>query len=308
MKLNFRHLEAFKAVVETGTVSQAAEILQVSQPAVSKLIANFERAIGFATFDRVRGRLAPTPEGVMLYKEIERAFVGIRQISQAAQDIRELRHGRLLLGVMPALSNGFIQEVITAFLAERPNVTVTMHARSSLNIIERLAVQQLDLGVIAGGLDHPGVRAEFLCRVEAVCILPPNHRLADRKIVEAADLEGESFISLTTLDRIRPRIDHPFQEANVRRSIRIDTPMSGSACAFVAKGAGVSIVDPFTAHEFLNAPIVVKPFRPAIHLDFDVCFPLDARRAQLTIEFTRLLRGAVASHPALPIVELPRAI
>jgi DNA-binding transcriptional LysR family regulator len=304
MKLNFRQLEAFKAVIETGTVSQAAEVLHVSQPAVSKLIANFERAVGFSAFDRVRGRLRPSPEGAMLYREIERAFVGIRQISQAAQDIRELKHGRLLLGVMPALTNGFIQEVTTAFLAERPQVSVTMHARSSLKVIEWLAVQQLDLGVIVGGLDHPGVQAEFLCRVEAVCVLPPNHRLVEREVIEPPDLEGESFISLTTLDQIRPRIDHPFQEANVRRVLRIDTPMAGSACAFVAKGAGVSIVDPFTAHEFLSAPIVVKPFRPAIHLDFDVCFPLSARRSHLTVEFARLLRETIANHPALPVTEM----
>jgi len=303
MKLNFRQLEAFKAVVETGTVSQAAEVLHVSQPAVSKLVFNFERAVGFSAFNRVRGRLRPTPEGMMLYKEIERAFVGIRQISQAAQDIRELKHGRLVLGVMPALANGFIQEVTTAFLADRPKVSVTMHARSSRKVIEWLAVQQLDLGIVAGGLDHPGVAAEALCRADAVCVLPPNHRLADRDVIEPPDLEGESFVSLTTLDQIRPRIDHPFQEANVRRILRVDTPMASSACAFVAKGAGVSIVDPFTAHEFLGAAIIVKPFRPAIHFDFDVCFPLDARPSHLTVEFTRLLRDAVGFHPALPVIE-----
>ncbi|MDH3234423.1 MAG: LysR substrate-binding domain-containing protein [Alphaproteobacteria bacterium] len=306
MKLNLRQLEAFKAVMETGTVSQAAGVLNVSQPAVSKLIANFERAVGFDVFDRAHGRLAPTPEAAILYNVVERAFVSVAQIGQSAIDIRERRHGRLMIGVMPALSTGFIQEVATEFLVDRPRVTLTLDARSSARVIESLAGQQLDLGIVAAGLDHAGVETEFFCRVEAVCVLPSDHRLAKKDVIVPTDLDGEHFISLTMLDRIRPRIDHPFEEAGVRRILRIDTPMAASACAFVAKGAGVAIVDPFSALEARDGRIVIKPFAPAVPLDFVIAYPLHAQRSQLVLDFIVALRRSLRAYPGLPLIETGR--
>ena len=302
MRLNFRQLEAFKAVMELGTVSQAAEVLNISQPAVSKLIASFERAVGFKVFDRTHGRLAPTPEAAILYDDVERAFVGVAEIGRSALDIRERRHGRLTIGVMLALSTGFIQEVATAFLKERPRVTLSLHPQSSVKVIESLSSRQSDLGIIVAGLDHVGVETEFLCRLQAVCVVPSNHRLAAKDVIVAADLEGESFISLTTIDRTRPRIDHPFEVAGVRRVLRIDTPMAASACAFVAKGAGITIVDPFTALEAKGWPVTVKPFAPAIHLDFVIAYPIHAQRSQLVSEFVAELRRALAANPRLKLV------
>lgn len=302
MKLNLRQLEAFKAVMETGSVSHAAGILNVSQPAVSKLIANFERAIGFAAFDRGHGRLAPTPEASMLYTVVERAFISVAQIEQSAIDIGERRHGRLSVGVMPALSLGFIQEVASKFLADRPGVTMTLQARSSSKVIESLARQQLDLGIVTASLDHAGVETAFFCRVAAVCVLPKDHRLVGKKVIVPGDLEGEPFVSLTMLDRIRARIDHPFEEAGVRRILRIDTPMAGSACAFVAKGAGVTIVDPFSALEFPGERIVIKPFQPAIHFDFVVAYPQHGQRSQLVEDFVVELRRQLENYPGLSLV------
>lgn len=306
MKLNLRQLEAFKAVMETGTVSHAAGVLNVSQPAVSKLIANFERGVGFEVFDRSHGRLAPTPEATMLYNVVERAFISVAQIEQSSIDIRERRHGRLTVGVMPALSAGFIQEVATEFLADRPRVTISLHPRSSPKVIESLAGQQLDLGIIAAGLDHAGVETEFFCSVEAVCVLPNDHRLAKKKVIVPTDLEGEPFISLTMLDRIRARIDYPFEEAGVRRILRIDTPMAGSACAFVAKGAGIAIVDPFSALEFQNDRINIKPFRPTITFNFVIAYPLHAQRSQLVKDFVIELRRKLKTYPGLPLIASDR--
>ncbi len=304
MAMNLRQLEAFKAVIENGTVSQAAEVLRISQPAVSKLIAALEHGVGFTIFERVRGRLVPTPEAGMLYAEVERAFVGVKEISRAVDSIRDLKKGRLIVGVIPALASGFIQEVITDFQAERPDITVSMHSRSSIKIHQQVAASQFELGITASPIEHSGVETEFLCRVEALCVLPPGHRLANRELIEPQDLEGEPFISLSALDHSRQRIDHPFEEAGVRRDLRIETPMGISACAFVAKGAGVSIVDPFSALEFQTAPIVAKPFRPAVAFDIALRYPLNRRRSHLIRTFAAAIHDKIAAMPDLPLVAL----
>ena len=125
--VNLRQIEAFKAVIENGTISRAAQILNISQPAMSKLIAHLEFDTGLRLFDRVKGRLAPSEHGMRLYDEVGRIFAGERQIENAVEAIRREEQGRLAIGVLAALASSFIQRVTTDFLQERGN----FFARSS---------------------------------------------------------------------------------------------------------------------------------------------------------------------------------
>lgn len=124
--LNLRQIEAFKAVVEHGTVSQAGIVLGVSQPAVSKLLAHLEADTGLTLFDRVRGKLALTARGMRLYQEIERVFSGLRQVEQAVDSIRRDEQRTLTVGVLPALSGAFIRRATMQFLARHPDVRVSI--------------------------------------------------------------------------------------------------------------------------------------------------------------------------------------
>jgi DNA-binding transcriptional LysR family regulator len=195
--MNLRQLQAFKALIETGTVSQAARALHISQPAASKLVAKFEDTAGFTVFKRERGRLLPTPEALMLYDEVERVFAGVDEIARATRDIRELKRGKVALGVPMALACGLVQGVIDRFLRDRPEVSVSLQTRSSPRLVEFTAARRVDLAVVALMSDYPGVEMELLCRAEGVCVLPPAHRLTAADVVRAEDLHGEPFISLT---------------------------------------------------------------------------------------------------------------
>src|SRR5688500_16567981 len=144
-KITLRHIEAFKAVVETGSMRRAAEVLFISQPAVSKLIGAFERAVGFAAFERIRGRLSPTIEGQLIYREVERAFVGLVQIENVASEIRSRTRGRLFVGAIPALSAGLLQSAIQRFLRDRPNVQVHVETLNAQRLIEVVASGRADV-------------------------------------------------------------------------------------------------------------------------------------------------------------------
>src|SRR5471032_1489651 len=88
--LKNRQVEAFRALMQRHTVTRAAQMLHISQPAMSRLIAVFAERVGFALSTRQQGRLMPTIEANVLYTEVERAFVGIDSITQAAQQIRAM--------------------------------------------------------------------------------------------------------------------------------------------------------------------------------------------------------------------------
>lgn len=283
--------------MDTGTVTGAARRLHVSQPAVSKLLAQLERDLGFCTFKRVRGRLVPTGEARALYGQVERAYVGVDYLTRYARDLRELRRGHLVIGVMPALSAHWMPSVVARFMHQHPEITVSLQTRSSAKILEWVAGQQLDVGIALLTADDPIVEQEMLCRYEAVCILPPGHRLASKNLIEAPDLEGESFISLSSMDRSRQTIDRVMEAAGVHRRLQVDTVLSCAACALVAEGLGVSIVDPMTAALYGDAEVHVRPFRPRITFDVQLLRPLHRPHSQVVESFIAHLKRCAARDP-----------
>jgi len=295
--VNLRQIEAFKAFMETGTVTMAAARLHVSQPAVSKLLQLFERAAGMPLFVRDHGRLSPTREAHLLYDEVERVFQGASRVRQAAQEIRTLERGSLAIGVVPALSVGFVQEVLARLGTERPGVTAQVNARDTPRLVEQLVTRQIELVLSVRPMDHPEIRTETLCSTNLVCIVPPGHRLASRREIRCRDLAGERFAMFRHDSAVRRRVDQAFEEAKVAPRIVMEAPMAPSICAFVARGLGVSIVNPLYVGAFRPA-LVVRPFRPRITSDVLMAMPRGRRVSALGEAFAEAARAVAADVAA----------
>ncbi|MEZ5651085.1 MAG: LysR substrate-binding domain-containing protein [Burkholderiaceae bacterium] len=267
--LNTRHVEVFKAVYECGSMTLAATQLGVSQPAISALIRQLEKRIGFELFDRAGRRLRPTVEGDLFYEDVERALTGIAMLADKADDIRDRRRGRLLIGAMPALSAGFVQSLL-AGLGDGDDISATLCTRHSPLLISLVALHQLDVALVAHLGPSPQVRVESLHRIPLTCLLPPAHRLYDRDIVTAADLAGERLIALSSLDRLGPRIQEMFARAGVAVRSPFSVELTLAGCGFVAQGMGVALTDPFTAKLFAPSGIIAKRFEPRTDVEIAV--------------------------------------
>src|SRR5688572_21126473 len=95
--LEFRHLEAFRAIMRSGTVTGAGAMLGISQPAVSRLLSQTEALAGFPLFERVRGRLVPTTTAQALHEETERVFIGIEEVAALAERLRAQSPRRVVI-------------------------------------------------------------------------------------------------------------------------------------------------------------------------------------------------------------------
>ncbi|MBV8837842.1 MAG: LysR family transcriptional regulator, partial [Alphaproteobacteria bacterium] len=295
--MNLRQIEALRAVIETGTVNRAAARLSISQPAVSKLLNNLERASGLALFDRRRGRLSPTPEALLLFEETERVFSGMIRLERFAEGIRHLEHGSLRVGVMPALSTGFVQDIVAGLIEGRARLRIAIHARSTPKIVEWLVGGHLDIGITGHEIDHPELNQLPLCRGRYVCIMPRGHRLAGRKVIDLADFKGERFISFGADSVMRRKTDQMFEQAGVRPTLTLSAPMATTVCALVARGLGVALVDPLYIGEF--APrIEARPFRREIVSEIRLLLPRHRRASLATEAFVKAARDYVAA-PAL---------
>ena len=295
--MNLRQIEAFKAVIESGTVTQAAARLNISQPAVSKLLQLFERGAGLTLFTREKGRLSPTSEARLLYEEVERIFQGAGRVRQAADEIRSLKRGSLAVGVMPALSVGFVQEVLARLKVSQPGVSVFVHGRETPKLMEQLVTQQIELFCSVVHMEHPEVRMELLCKVPLVCILPPGHRLASRREIACKDLAGERFASFRHDSIVRRRIDQAFDDAKVKRTVAMEAPMAPSICAFVARGLGVSVVNPLYVGAFAPA-LVVRPFKPRIDSSIYMATRRTPRLSMMGEAFAHAAREVAAEAEA----------
>lgn len=270
--MNLRQIEAFKAVMETGTVTQAAARLHVSQPALSKLLQAFERGVSLVLFSRERGRLTPTTEARLLYEEVDRVFQGAEKVRVAAEAIRGRQRGVLAIGVMPALSTGFAQEILARMSLASHGVQVTIEARDTPRLVEQLVTHQIELFYSAHPVEHPEISIETLCRLSLVCILPPGHHLASRAVIRCEDLEDEPFATLRRASPTRRLIDDVFARQRVRMRVALEAPMAPTLCAFVARGLGVALVDPLYVGAFAAA-LVVRPFVPAVGTEVFLALP-----------------------------------
>lgn len=306
-RINLRQIEVFKAVIECGTVSAAAVALHVSQPALSKALGQLEAETELRLFDRVKGRLAPTEQGMQLYAEVDRIFSGVRQVDNAIEALQRQTRGRLRIGVMPALSGSFIQRVVTAFLALQPATYCSIDSRSSEWIVDSLVGRRLDVGFVSSRMQNPYVESELLMERPIVCVMPIGHALAARRVIQARDLANEPFVALDPETGSGQAVNAMFAAADISPRVVLTTNLARTLCEFVAAGTGLSLVHPLMVNA--SDRLVVRPFVPETTLGFALCHSRESRNARLIEDFCavarrtagKLLREALADRsPPVP--------
>ncbi|CAB3768146.1 hypothetical protein GQ57_07690 [Burkholderia sp. MSh2] len=264
-----RQLEAFRAVILRQSITRAAEMLHITQPAVTRLILDLESEIGFSLFTREKGRLFPTADALLLYQEVERSFVGVERIAQAAQQIRSLTRGSLNIAAAPALALNLLPEWITDFTREHEGVAVSLLIYGTRLVGELVASEQCDIGLVTYTTWQPGVRLEALFKADMKCIVPKGHRLASKGVITPEDLAGEKFISFPRELDTRRIIDEIFAAQRIERVMSAECQLSAAIATFVARGAGVSIIDPVST-DYMTDEVSVHDFVPAIPFEYGI--------------------------------------
>lgn len=297
--MNLRQLECFRAVMTGSSVTRAAALLGVSQPAVSGMLRTLEDELGFPLFVREGGRLRPTAEARYLHDDVMRTLGSLEQTVQTARAIRARTHGRLVIASYPGIAIDFLPRVVAEFLARHPGVRVELHARSAHVIHELIPAQQFDLAIADLPAIQRGVLTEAIT-MDCVVVLPRRHALARRKVITPADLAGRPFIALFREHLIHNRVAQAFANANAALNIVAETRFFASNCALVGYGAGVSIVDPITAADYAGRGLVARPFSPRVPYELGLLFPTERPRPLLLDPFVALLKERLAPFLATP--------
>lgn len=293
---SLRQIEALIAFVEAGTVSRAAETLSISQPAASKLLSSLELDTELQLFERDGRRLTLTPQGMRLYEEIDSVFAGVQQIARAVDAIRQEERGRLLIGVMPALSGPLIRRAVAGFSERNPEVYVSVIERSSQFLSDWLNRRQIDVAIISIHSNAGSVRSEPLGLHPLVCVVPKGHHLATKGSATPQDLHHERFVAFSSNNLIRSQIDRLFEAHGVKPHVVLDATTARNVCEFVAAGLGVTIVHPLTIADSLRAEVAIVPLHPPTDFSFQLCHPRECRNIALVEDFREEMKMAVSDN------------
>jgi DNA-binding transcriptional LysR family regulator len=287
--MNFRQIEAFRAVIISGTVSRAAELMGVTQPNVSRLVGELEEAVGFALFDRVKGRLVPTPEGQAFYRDVDVSFKGLDLLRSSAARIRDFGSGQIRVASLAAAGSTIVPRAVKRFRESYPSAIVTLNIMSSAAVRNHIVDGDFDLGLAADEVDLSGVEHQAFGSFPAVCAIPPGHHLAARDVIRPQDFHEVEYVALSPEDRARLQFDRYCAEVGSKPNLVIETPFAITACALALEGVGVAIVNPLAVDGFADRGLIFRPFEPAVYFKSYLLFRPDVQKASLVRAFVTAL-------------------
>jgi DNA-binding transcriptional LysR family regulator len=285
-RLNFRQIEAFRAVMLTGTTIAAANMLNTTQPSISRSLAQIQSAAKLKLFELDRGRLRPTPEAVMLFEAVQRNFLGLEAIEETVALLRRSGIGRLRVACTPALGMSIMPAVMARFKVRQPDVHITLRTISSYDVREGLLNGLYDLGVTTNSLQLEGaqLQTKVVDQVAAVCAMSRSHRLAANAHVGPRHFQSETLLTLDRQDDLSDEWRRALAQAKVVPSSVIETTYSATICRLAEVGAGIGVVNPYIASVFSDRLRVV-PVKPTIGVKIFVAYPRHVSMSALASEF-----------------------
>lgn len=263
--LNVRHLAVFRSVAKTGSVSAAARVLHVSQPAVTKTLHLLEDELQMQLFQRIKGRLHITPEAQALLPQVERLFGQVDVVQHLTQEIRSGHAGSLTVASVTTLSSTIVSTAISRFHASHPNVAFDLRALATRQVIEAVTNHQADLGVIDVQEGSGDMEAVELCRAELACVMRHDHPLAALRQIAPADLSGRTVITFAEDTRTGWAVRDALRRKRSSARILFTVNQTFAAYALAQSGAGLAIVDPFPMLSGTFPELALRSFRPTIH-------------------------------------------
>lgn len=262
-----QHLELFRAVMRTGSITGAARLLGMTQPGASKLMAKGEELCGFPLFSRVQNRLIPTERATRLFREAERLFVGMEEINRLVERLRCDGPMRTVVAAIPMIAQEILPQAAADWLAA-VDTQLFVTTRDAGGVLAMVTSRNADIGFTMSFRRTPGVRSQLITRSRAMCAMAEGHPLAAKSVITPADLHDEDFISISRHEGQQQRIDDVLTKASSRPREVAEMPLIIGAAAMARAGLGLTFADAFSARPWHGQGLVLRRFEPKVWFDY----------------------------------------
>ncbi|MEI7075219.1 LysR family transcriptional regulator [Pectobacterium versatile] len=268
--LDLRQLEAFSAVISSGSITSAAKILHRSQPAVTRLIQEFENKIGYPLFQRNGPRITATEQAYQLHESVEHALISLHQVQVRAKEIAEDEEKPLVIAATPAMAAGLLPMALSKVDISMPLQILSYSAEQTLHaVIDGRA----DIAISSLPLEHKNVNRHWIGQSRCVVVLSEDDPLAQETIITLQALASRKIITLYNPYRLRNRFELAMKKAKIQPRYTIETNSSANMLACVRAGLGVAITEPVTAYGLPLNGLIIRELDIDIPYHFGVITP-----------------------------------
>jgi len=302
--MNVKALRAFRAIVAEGTMNGAARTLNLSQPAVSRLIAVLEAELKLTLFYRTKRRLVLTEEGRAFVREAGRILASLDEIPRIAAEIRASRVKRLRIVTMPRVALSVVTPAIAKFSRDNPDVEVSVDLRARRDLELWIGGKEYDIGFGNVPVSHRGVHGTPLVRTCIEVLMPKEHPLAAHDVLTPEMIAEERLIGQFPGFLLRRQTDEIFQARDIDVHYSLLTGSSQIASHLVANGAGLTLIDRLSTTTLDPEKVVMRPLEPKRWVSFGVIRPEGSDLPPLAVKLMDYLREEVRNNVVQGLIEL----
>ena len=252
MAINLHLLRLFTAVVQQGSFSKAAASLFISQPAVSKAVAELERQVGSSLLDRSSSGVALTAAGQTLYRYAEQIFLTEQAATLELARLRGVEAGRLALGASTTIGVYRLPPLLADFAERFPRVRLFLDIGTTNDIVARLLTSPLDLALVEAPVADDRLDVVPLWQDRLVVIAPPRHGLARQGSVRLAEVLAQPFIGREPDSATRLLVERELQVRGISLPVHIEVASNEAIKQMVQVGLGLAMVSETTIQSELE--------------------------------------------------------
>ena len=290
--MRLRYIELFHAVLTTGSLTGAANLLNISQPAASKALQQAENQLGFTLFSRVRGRLHPTEQALLLRPRVEKIIRELHDLQRLTTNFGRPESYPLRVTCTPTLAQSLVPDATTLLRKSYPAAIAELSTRHSAEMCESLILRETDIGLTLQDASHSELRHEPLCQGRVMVIAPPG-RWSPAEMAQPlpfAALAGQSMVGIAVQDALGNLLQSHLMHVDPAPQISVWVQTYQLACALVARGAGLALVDPFTASQDSEQTVQTRPLMLELDVVLYAVYRLDSPLNPVQKHFIKLVR------------------
>ena len=285
--MRLRHIEVFQAVLQAGSVSGAARLLNVSQPNVSRVLNHAEQQLGFTLFDRTPQGLIVTPEGRRLMPEVEALFSHIQAIGELAEQLRQGEGQHVRIGSAHALGHSVMAPVLVDFRRQTPGGSVELVTGHFNTLSQDLLQYKMDFALAFGEPATQELVSESIYQANMVALLPKDSPVEGP--VSLAWLCENELLMLQQQDPLGLVLNRVLRENGLTPQSSLHIKTYSVIADMVLAGGGVGVVDTFTARRYVDQLKICEVLEP---LPFEVILlnRRDQPVSQAALKLKQLIR------------------
>lgn len=266
-----KSLVIFKVLYETGSATKAAAALNITQSGVSRSLKALEDSFGLELFIREKNRLIRKPETEELYNDTLRLLNNVDNLKHSVLALREFGAFRLRIVAIPGLAFGFLPKLIAGLRVANPNLNIYFEVANTPEVVQSIESEQSTVGFVTLPINSNQLEVEAIANTEALCILPKDHPLTAKEVIDVRDLHQQNLIIANQPNLAGDKLLKLIDSHNIKLRSKTESNITG-LCALTANNVGISIVNPITARDLANPHFVSRPFTPKIGYSFGMIY------------------------------------